>query len=121
VDSEPSNKYIDWGSINMPMKPEVFDELYGKVTDYLSNSAKRLYVYDAFVGTSPKERRKVRFITEYAWQHHFVKNMFVAATAEELETFGEPDFTVLNACEITNPDFEVSGVVGCCRHVMGQG
>lgn len=67
-------------------------------------------MYDAFVGTSKSQRRKVRFITEFAWQHHFVQNMFVRATPEELETFGEPDFTIINACKITNPDSKRHGL-----------
>ena len=38
----------------------------------------------------------IRFIMEVAWQAHFIKNMFIQPTAEELENF-EPDFVVYNA------------------------
>ncbi len=51
---------------------------------------------DGFVGANEDTRMKVRFIMEVAWQAHFVKNMFIRPTEEELKDF-EPDFVVLNA------------------------
>jgi phosphoenolpyruvate carboxykinase (ATP) len=59
-------------------------------------SGKKLYVVDAFCGANENSRLKVRFIMEVAWQAHFVKNMFIRPTDEELENFGEPDFVVMN-------------------------
>ncbi len=55
-------------------------------------SDKRLFVMDTFCGANPSTRLKVRFIMEVAWQAHFVKNMFIRPTEEELENYGEPDF-----------------------------
>ena len=54
-------------------------------------SNKKLYVVDCFCGANKDTRMSVRFIMEVAWQAHFVENMFIKPTAEELETF-EPDF-----------------------------
>ena len=59
-------------------------------------SGKKLYVVDAFCGANKDTRMAVRFIMEVAWQAHFVKNMFIAPTDEELKSF-EPDFVVYNA------------------------
>ena len=59
-------------------------------------SGKKLYVVDAFCGANRDTRMAVRFIVEVAWQAHFIKNMFIVPTAEELESF-EPDFVVYNA------------------------
>ena len=59
-------------------------------------SGKRLFVVDAFCGANKDTRMAVRFIMEVAWQAHFVTNMFIKPTAEELETF-EPDFVVYTA------------------------
>ncbi|MGI6174020.1 MAG: phosphoenolpyruvate carboxykinase (ATP) [Christensenellales bacterium] len=59
-------------------------------------SGKRLFVMDAYCGANKDSRMSIRFITEVAWQAHFVKNMFIRPTEEELETF-EPDFVVFNA------------------------
>ena len=66
-------------------------------------SGKKLYVVDAFCGANKDTRMAVRFIMEVAWQAHFVKNMFIKPTAEELENF-EPDFIVYNAskAKVTN-------------------
>ena len=57
---------------------------------------KKLFVVDAFCGANKDTRMAVRFIVEVAWQAHFVTNMFIKPTAEELENF-EPDFVVYNA------------------------
>ena len=59
-------------------------------------SNKKLYVVDAFCGANKDTRMAIRFIVEVAWQAHFVTNMFIKPTAEELENF-EPDFVVYNA------------------------
>ena len=60
-------------------------------------SGKKLYVMDTFCGANENSRLKVRFIMEVAWQAHFVKNMFIRPTEEELAAYGEPDFVVYNA------------------------
>ena len=59
-------------------------------------SGKRLFVVDAFCGANKDTRMAVRFIMEVAWQAHFVKNMFIQPTDEELANF-EPNFVVYNA------------------------
>jgi len=66
-------------------------------------SGKKLYVVDCYCGTNPDTRMNVRFIMEVAWQAHFVKNMFIRPTEEELKSF-EPDFVVFNAskAKVTN-------------------
>jgi ATP-dependent phosphoenolpyruvate carboxykinase len=109
VDQEPSNKNIWWGDINQPIKSEVFDDLYKKVTGHYSK-AEKVYVFDGYAGANPASRKKVRFITELAWQHHFVTNMFLRPeTKEEIENF-EPDFTIVNACKVTNEDYKKHGL-----------
>jgi phosphoenolpyruvate carboxykinase (ATP) len=93
---------------NKPMKPEVWTELKTLVGNQLSG--KRLFVVDAFCGANENSRLKVRFIMEVAWQAHFVTNMFIRPTAEELENFGEPDFVVMNGSKVTNPNWEAQGL-----------
>jgi len=68
-------------------------------------SGKRLFVVDTFCGANENTRLKVRFIVEVAWQAHFVKNMFIRPTEEELDTYGEPDFVVMNASKKGFKDF----------------
>ena len=80
---------------NKPVTPEAWNVLKDLAAKELSN--KRLFVVDAFCGANEGTRLKVRFIVEVAWQAHFVTNMFIRPTAEELANFGEPDFVVYNA------------------------
>uniref|UniRef100_K3XBX7 phosphoenolpyruvate carboxykinase (ATP) n=1 Tax=Globisporangium ultimum (strain ATCC 200006 / CBS 805.95 / DAOM BR144) TaxID=431595 RepID=K3XBX7_GLOUD len=109
VDQAPSNKNIWWGDINRPITPEVFDALYDKVTGHYG-TAEKVYVFDGYAGANPNSRKKVRIITELAWQHHFVTNMFLRPeTKEEIENF-EPDFTIVNACKVTNEDYKEHGL-----------
>lgn len=87
---------------NKPVTPATWDALKEIATNELSG--KKLYVVDAFCGANPNSRLKLRFIMEVAWQAHFVTNMFIRPTAEELAQFGEPDFVIMNAskAKVTN-------------------
>ena len=72
-------------------------------------SGKRLFVVDAFCGTNADTRMAIRFIVEVAWQAHFVKNMFIQPTDEELENF-EPDFVVYNASKAKVENYKELGL-----------
>ncbi|HBI59216.1 MAG: phosphoenolpyruvate carboxykinase (ATP) [Duncaniella sp.] len=86
---------------NKAITPEAWVALKEIADEELSN--KTLYVVDAFCGTNPDTRLAVRFVMEVAWQAHFVTNMFIRPTEEELANF-KPDFVVLNAskAKVTN-------------------
>ena len=92
---------------NKPLSTESWDVLKDIVTGQLSG--KRLFVVDSFCGANPNSRLSVRFVMEVAWQAHFVKNMFIRPTDEELENF-EPDFIVMNGAKSTNPNWESMGL-----------
>ncbi|ROI07669.1 phosphoenolpyruvate carboxykinase (ATP) [Chryseobacterium sp. H3056] len=110
VKDDISKDTIHWdGKVNLPTTPEVFQSCKELVLKQLSSS-KKLYVVDAFCGTNPDTRLKVRFIMEVAWQAHFVMNMFIRPSNYELENFGEPDFMVINASKATNPNWEEQGL-----------
>ena len=72
-------------------------------------SGKKLYVMDLFCGTNKDSRMAIRFVMEVAWQAHFVKNMFITPTAEELESF-EPDFVVYNASKAKVENYKELGL-----------
>ena len=107
VDRDPSNRYIAWGDVNQKISPEVFADLFKTAKKELSG--KKLYVVDAYAGASKTSRRNVRFISEIAWQAHFVKNMFIRPSKEELEGF-KPDFTLLNACKAVDEKWKEHGL-----------
>lgn len=101
---------INWdGKVNFPTTPEIFTDCKQQVLDQLSK-AEKVYVVDAFCGTNPDTRLKVRFIMEVAWQAHFVTNMFIRPSHYELENFGTPDFTVINGSKTTNKNWEEQGL-----------
>ncbi|MCR1568857.1 phosphoenolpyruvate carboxykinase (ATP) [Mixta sp.] len=92
---------------NQPLSQETWEALKGCVTQQLSG--KRLFVIDAWCGANPDTRLSVRFITEVAWQAHFVKNMFIRPDAESLASF-TPDFVVMNGAKCTNPNWREQGL-----------
>ncbi|MGL5031808.1 MAG: phosphoenolpyruvate carboxykinase (ATP) [Aeromonas sp.] len=92
---------------NKAISPAVWSDLKALVTKQLSG--KRLFVIDGFCGANPDTRLAVRIITEVAWQAHFVKNMFIRPTNEELTRF-TPDFVVMNGAKCTNPHWKAQGL-----------
>ncbi len=92
---------------NKSISQEVWKDLKSIVVTGLSN--KPLYVIDAFCGASKATRLAVRFIMEVPWQAHFVKNMFIRPTDEELADF-KPDFVVMNGSKTVNPDWQKQGL-----------
>ena len=94
---------------NKPLSQDSWKEVKKIAAQELSNKDK-LYVMDAFCGANENTRIKIRFVMEVAWQAHFVKNMFIRPTEEELENFGEPDFVILNASKAKVKNFKELGL-----------
>ena len=93
---------------NKPVTKKTWKELKKIAVEELSN--KKLFVVDTFCGANENTRLKIRFIMEVAWQAHFVKNMFIRPTDEELEKYGEPDFVVLNASKAKVKNYKELGL-----------
>ncbi|MBE6233508.1 MAG: phosphoenolpyruvate carboxykinase (ATP) [Bacteroidales bacterium] len=114
VMNEASKDTVWWTSEeykndNKPCSEEAWADLRAKAIKQL-NSAKKLYVVDTFCGTNEATRLKVRFIMEVAWQAHFVKNMFIRPTEEELANYGEPDFVSFNAAKAKVDNYKELGL-----------
>jgi len=92
---------------NKPITQDTWNDLKKIVGDQLSN--KKLYVVDGYLGANKDSALSVRFVMEVAWQAHFVKNMFIRPSEEELESF-EPDFVVINGSKASNPDWQRHGM-----------
>jgi len=118
----PKDKYIvmdanskDTVWWNTPDYPndnhEMSEDVWAKVKEIAIKELcdKNLYVVDAFCGANKDTRMAVRFIVEVAWQAHFVENMFIKPTAEELENF-EPNFTIYNASLAKVADYKALGL-----------
>ncbi len=92
---------------NHPMSEETWEIVKEIAIKELSN--KKLFVVDSFCGTNKDSRMAIRFIMEVAWQAHFIKNMFVTPTEEELANF-EPDFVVYNASKAKVENYKELGL-----------
>ena len=112
VDDANSHDTVWWTSDeykndNHRMSEDVWNTVKEIAKKELSN--KRLFVVDAFCGANKDTRMAVRFIMEVAWQAHFVKNMFIIPTDEELENF-DPDFVVYNASKAKIDNYQELGL-----------
>ena len=92
---------------NHPMSEDTWAAVKALAQKELSNQ--KLYVVDAFCGANPDTRMAVRFIVEVAWQAHFVTNMFIRPTEEELKNF-KPDFIVYNASKAKVENYKELGL-----------
>ena len=113
VKNEASEDSVWWTSEeykndNKPCTEEAWADLKAKAVKELSG--KRLFVVDTFCGANEATRMKVRFIMEVAWQAHFVTNMFIRPTAEELANYGEPDFVCFNASKAKVDNYKELGL-----------
>ncbi|MEZ5104046.1 MAG: phosphoenolpyruvate carboxykinase (ATP) [Draconibacterium sp.] len=113
VKNSASEDTIWWNSPGSPNdnKP-VTEEAWAYLKEITAKqlSGKKLYVMDTFLGANENSRLKIRFIMEVAWQAHFVKNMFIRPTEEELENYGEPDFVAMNASKTSNDRWKEFGM-----------
>ena len=118
----PKDKYIvmdknskDTVWWNTPVYPNDNHEMSEKVWEEVKALAKKqlsgknLYVVDAFCGANKDTRMAVRFIMEVAWQAHFVLNMFIKPTEEELKEF-KPNFTVYTASKAKVENYKELGL-----------
>ncbi|WFD39514.1 phosphoenolpyruvate carboxykinase (ATP) [Malassezia japonica] len=96
VYEDTSKDDIWWGPVNIKLDEHTFEINRERAIDYL-NTRDDIYVFDGFAGWDPKYRIKVRVICARAYHALFMNNMLIRPTAQELENFGEPDFTIYNA------------------------
>ncbi len=98
VDHPDSSGHVWWGDINIQLDEHTFLTNLQRAVDYLETRP-LIYVFDGYAGWDPKYRLKVRVICARPYHALFMHNMLIRPTLEELETFGEPDFTIYNAGE----------------------
>lgn len=113
--TDPATKDHVWwknehrpASDNKPINKETWYELKKNSTDHLA-SLNRIYVMDGYAGANESTRLRIRVITEIAWGAHFVKNMFIRPTEEELGEF-VPDFIMFHSPKTSNPNWKKQGL-----------
>ncbi|MDQ3962604.1 MAG: phosphoenolpyruvate carboxykinase (ATP) [Actinomycetota bacterium] len=126
-----SARLVDWGVVNQPVEPEVFEALFDRVREHLGG--RELFVVDGIVGADPQHRIRVRVIAELAWHALFVHQLFRQPDAGELEDF-EPDFLLVcapsfgadpardktNSSAFVGLDLEGKQVLICGTHYAGE-
>ncbi len=88
-----TEKTVDWGKVNQPISPEIFDKLHKKVEAYLKE--REVFVRDATACADADSRFPIRVVTEYAWHNLFASQLFLRYTKGE--KIPAPAFTLLNA------------------------
>ena len=95
VDTPGVHQDIAWGNVNVPIAKEKFDAIKAKVAAYFQN--REIFIFDGMAGADPACTRKFRIINELASQNLFIRNLLLRPTREELESYRDPDFTVIAA------------------------
>ena len=96
VDHPESSDHVWWGSVNIKIDEHTFLVNRERAIDYL-NTRRQIYIIDGFAGWDPEHQIKVRVICSRPYHALFMHNMLIRPTAEQLETFGEPDYVIFNA------------------------
>ena len=95
VDTADIHDKIAWGSVNVAISEDKYQNIKAKMFAYLQN--KDLFVFDGFAGADEKYTRKFRIVNELACQNLFIHQLLIRPTAEQLETYGDADFTLVVA------------------------
>lgn len=93
---------IDWGNVNRPVAPEVFERLWEKAKAHM-NTLDEVFTSHLQVGADAVHHLPVTVITETAWHNLFTRNLFVRPT--EPETNADNQWTLVNAVGLkTDPE-----------------
>lgn len=95
VDTADIHDKIAWGSVNVAISEDKYQNIKAKMFAYLQN--KDLFVFDGFAGADEKYTRKFRIVNELACQNLFIHQLLIRPTAEQRETYGDADFTLVVA------------------------
>ena len=96
VDEPEVRDDVWWGNVNIKLDPHSFVINRERAVDYL-NTRERLYVVDGYAGWDTKHQLKIRIVCARAYHALFMNNMLIRPTAQQLESFGEPDYVIYNA------------------------
>lgn len=95
VDTDTIHSEIAWGKVNRPISREKFNAIKEKLTTYLQE--KEIFIFDGYAGADKKYTKKFRIINELASQNLFIHQLLIRPTSEELNNYGDPDYTILCA------------------------
>ncbi len=96
VDEPEVREDVWWGNVNIKLDSQSFVINRERAIDYL-NTRERLYVIDGYAGWDTKYQKKIRVVTSRAYHALFMHNMLIRPSKDQLESFGDPDYTIYNA------------------------
>jgi phosphoenolpyruvate carboxykinase (ATP) len=96
VDDHATHSQVDWGTVNQPFDSDAFERLEYRVSEYMA-SLPTQFVFDGFAGAGPRNRIRIRVITEFAWHSLFAHQLFIQTEDVTGHTGTEPDFTIIDA------------------------
>jgi phosphoenolpyruvate carboxykinase (ATP) len=108
VRDQNTDKEVDFGKVNQPYEPALFDALKGRIAEWLNG--REMFTQDLYAGAAAAYRLPVRVITTNAWHALFVRNMFIRPTADQLALGHEPGFTIIHV-----PEFEANPAIDKTR------
>ncbi len=107
VDEGEASGNVWWGPVNQRISEDTFDRLLAKARGHFEG--RRAYLFDGFAGADETRKMPIRIVTHKAWQAHFVNNMFIRPTREQLASH-QPSFTIINACGVVADDYRELGL-----------
>ena len=111
VSEKSSEDKIWWGEVNRKISEEHFETLYDLVIDYYNESRdEKSYLFDGYAGADKEHSISVRILAKRAWQAHFAHNMFIRKREKKIIDKNTPDFTIINASDISNPFYKDFGM-----------
>ena len=111
VSEKSSEDKIWWGEVNRKISEKHFEILYERVIDFYNKSKdKKTYLFDGYAGADEEHSISVRILAKRAWQAHFAHNMFIRTKEKQLINKNIPDFTIINASDISNPFYKEFGM-----------
>ncbi len=93
VDTEGVHNDIAWGKVNRPISREKFDAIWAKAAAYMQG--REVFIFDGYAGADKKYTQKFRIVNELASQNMFIHQLLIRPSADELASYGDPDYTIL--------------------------
>lgn len=96
---------VDWGQVNQPMTPELFEQLWQEAKNYQMHSEHQFFTTQCHVGADPEHYLPIIANTEFAWHALFANNLFIIPAT--FNPKGKETWEILNVPNLaTDPNVD---------------